>query len=79
MGKYGGAYVINEDLMYRWLGITILLSIYRVDIKKMFSIKYVDFGVREHMSEKVYRRLWGSLQLPGPRGAGNTTYSKYVL
>ena len=65
--------VITEDLLFRWIGITILLSIYKVSIKKPFSKKYVDFGVREHMSEKVYRRLCGALCFPSLRSEAETT------
>jgi hypothetical protein len=79
MGKYGGGVSLTHDLLLRWIGITILLSIYRVTIKKLFSKKFVDFGVREHMSEKVYRRIWGSLCLPNPRSEQERAEGKWVV
>lgn len=39
MGWDDGRIIVTEDLILDWIGVTILLGIYHVTIKKIFSTK----------------------------------------
>lgn len=76
MCRHGGGIKVTEDLILHWIGVTILLSIYRATIKKLFSAKCIDFEVREHLSEIIYRRIWSMLQLTPMKIRKETTEGK---
>lgn len=61
--RYSGGVIATEDLILSWIGMTILLTIYCVTTKKLFSTKFIDFKVLEYLSENLYRSIWSVLQL----------------
>ena len=49
--------VIDEDIVCKWIGICLMLTLYGVSIKELFSTDFVDFKARRIMSEQSFRRL----------------------
>ena len=49
---------ITKGLLLKWIGITILLSVYKVTGRKLFQNKSMNLPSTLNMSYKVYQLVW---------------------
>lgn len=57
--KYGAEATcpLNEDILFKWLAVIIVLSLYQVSIEEAFTSEEPNFNVKRLMSQQTFRRI----------------------